>query len=93
MAEVVERAGTSQRTFYEHFDNKEDAIVAALDSGSAYMLAAALPAFRRAPDWQHAVHDTIEAMFAGAPKSRSTRGWAGSRCTRRANGRSTSARW
>jgi hypothetical protein len=28
------------------------------------MLAAALPAFRRAPDWQHAVHDTIEAMFA-----------------------------
>jgi AcrR family transcriptional regulator len=64
VAEVVERAGTSQRTFYEHFANKEDAIVAALDSGSAHMLAAALPAFRRAPDWQHAVHDTIEAMFA-----------------------------
>jgi AcrR family transcriptional regulator len=64
VAEIVERAGTSQRTFYEHFKNKEDAIVAALDSGSAHMLAAALPAFRRAPDWQHAVHDTIEAMFA-----------------------------
>jgi AcrR family transcriptional regulator len=64
VADVVERAGTSQRTFYEHFKNKEDAIVAALDSGSAHMLAAALPAFRRAPDWQHAVHDTIEAMFA-----------------------------
>ena len=55
---------TSQRTFYEHFKNKEDAIVAALDSGSAHMLAAALPAFRRAPDWPHAVHDTQEAMFA-----------------------------
>jgi AcrR family transcriptional regulator len=64
VAEIVERASTSQRTFYEHFDNKEDAIVAALDSGSAHMLAAALPAFRRAPDWAHAVHDTIEAMFA-----------------------------
>jgi AcrR family transcriptional regulator len=63
VAEIVERASTSQRTFYEHFANKEDAIVAALDSGSAHMLAAALPAFRRAPDWQHAVHDTIEAMF------------------------------
>ncbi|HEX6206250.1 MAG TPA: TetR/AcrR family transcriptional regulator [Solirubrobacterales bacterium] len=63
VAEVVERASTSQRTFYEHFKNKEDAIVAALDSGSAHMLAAALPAFRRAPDWKHAVHDTIEAMF------------------------------
>jgi AcrR family transcriptional regulator len=64
VAEIVERASTSQRTFYEHFDNKEDAIVAALDSGSAHMLAAALPAFRRAPDWPHAVHDTQEAMFA-----------------------------
>jgi AcrR family transcriptional regulator len=64
VADVVERAGTSQRTFYEHFKNKEDAIVAALDSGSAHMLAAALPAFRRAPDWKHAVHDTQEAMFA-----------------------------
>jgi AcrR family transcriptional regulator len=63
VAEIVERASTSQRTFYEHFANKEDAIVAALDSGSAHMLAAALPAFRRAPDWAHAVHDTIEAMF------------------------------
>jgi len=64
VAEIVERASTSQRTFYEHFSNKEDAIVAALDSGSAHMLAAALPAFRRAPDWPHAVHDTQEAMFA-----------------------------
>jgi len=64
VAEIVERASTSQRTFYEHFKNKEDAIVAALDSGSAHMLAAALPAFRRAPDWPHAVHDTQEAMFA-----------------------------
>jgi AcrR family transcriptional regulator len=63
VAEVVDRASTSQRTFYEHFKNKEDAIVAALDSGSSHMLAAALPAFRRAPDWKHAVHDTIEAMF------------------------------
>ena len=64
VAEIVARAATSQRTFYEHFKNKEDAIVAALDSGSAHMLAAALPAFRRAPDWKNAVHDTIEAMFA-----------------------------
>jgi len=44
--------------------NKEEAMVAALDSGSAQMLGAALPAFRRASDWQHAVHDTQEAMFS-----------------------------
>jgi AcrR family transcriptional regulator len=63
IAAIVERAKTSQRTFYEHFASKEDAVVAALDSGSARMLAAALPAFRRGRDWQHAVHDTQEAML------------------------------
>ena len=64
VAEIVERARTSQRTFYEHFENREEAMVAALDSGSAQMLGAALPAFRRASDWQHAVRDTQEAMFS-----------------------------
>jgi AcrR family transcriptional regulator len=64
VAEVVDRARTSQRTFYEHFKNKEDATVAALDSGSAQMLAAALPAFRRATDWAHAVRGTQEEMFS-----------------------------
>lgn len=63
VADIVDCAKTSQRTFYEHFGNKEDAMVAALDSGSSQMLAAALPAFRRATDWAHAVRDTQEAMF------------------------------
>jgi AcrR family transcriptional regulator len=63
IADIVQRAKTSQRTFYEHFDGKEDAMVAALDSGSSQMLAAALPAFRRGGSWQQAVHDTQEAML------------------------------
>jgi AcrR family transcriptional regulator len=63
VADIVERAKTSGRTFYEHFDGKEDAMVAALDSGSQKMLAEAMPAFRRAQDWQHAVQATQEAMF------------------------------
>ncbi len=66
VADVVERAATSQRTFYEHFANKEEAMIAALDSGSAQMLATILPAFRRAPDWQDAVRIAYEAMFAFA---------------------------
>ncbi len=64
MAEIVERAATSQRTFYEHFANKEEALLAALDAGSAQWLANTLPAFRRAPDWQHAVRGAYEGMFA-----------------------------
>jgi AcrR family transcriptional regulator len=64
VAEVVGRASTSQRTFYENFSNKEEGLLAALDSGSAQMLATALPAFRRAADWPHAVRGAYEAMFA-----------------------------
>ena len=63
IADIIERAGTSYRAFYELFENKEDAIVAALDVGSLQMLAAALPAFRMAKDWAEAVRATQEAMF------------------------------
>ena len=63
VAEVVERASTSQRTFYEHFANKEEALLAALDSGSSQMLATVLPAFRRAATWEQSVLGAYEAMF------------------------------
>ena len=64
VAEVVERATTSQRTFYEHFANKEEAMLAALDSGSSQMLAAALPAFRRAQaTGRRRCGPTQDAMF------------------------------
>jgi AcrR family transcriptional regulator len=64
VAEIVDRAATSQRTFYENFANKEEALLAALDRGSAQMLANTLPAFRRAQDWQHAVRIAYEEMFS-----------------------------
>jgi AcrR family transcriptional regulator len=64
VAEVVERAGTSQRVFYGHFENKEDAFLAALDSGSAQMLGLVLPAFRRAKSWEESVRAAYEAMFS-----------------------------
>jgi AcrR family transcriptional regulator len=65
VADIIKRAKASRRTFYEHFDTKEDAMVAALDSGSQRMLAEAMPAFRRglAQDWQNAIQATQEAMF------------------------------
>jgi AcrR family transcriptional regulator len=64
VAEVVERAGTSQRVFYGHFENKEDAFLSALDSGSAQMLGLVLPAFRRAKTWEESVRAAYEAMFS-----------------------------
>jgi AcrR family transcriptional regulator len=66
VAEVVERAETSQRVFYGHFANKEEAVLAALDSGSAQMLGSVLPAFRRAKSWETSIRAAYEAMFAFA---------------------------
>ena len=66
VAEVVKRAETSQRVFYGHFESKEEAFLAALDSGSAQMLGSVLPAFRRARSWEESVRAAYEAMFAFA---------------------------
>jgi AcrR family transcriptional regulator len=66
VAEVVKRAGTSQRVFYGHFESKEEAVLAAIDSGSAQMLGSVLPAFRRANSWEESVRAAYEAMFAFA---------------------------
>jgi len=66
VAEVVERAETSQRVFYGHFANKEEAVLAAVDSGSAQMLGSVLPAFRRAKSWESSIRAAYEAMFAFA---------------------------
>jgi AcrR family transcriptional regulator len=38
VADVIERAGVSRRSFYEHFSNKEEAFLAAYDAGVAGML-------------------------------------------------------
>ena len=39
ITDIIERAEMSYRAFYERFESKEDAIVAALDVGSLQMLA------------------------------------------------------
>jgi AcrR family transcriptional regulator len=55
LSEIARRASISLTTFYEHFDGKEEAMRAAVDSGSAQMLAAMLPAFRRTSDWPDSI--------------------------------------
>ncbi|HXV05705.1 MAG TPA: TetR/AcrR family transcriptional regulator [Solirubrobacterales bacterium] len=74
VGDIAKRASISLSTFYEHFEGKQEAMLAALDSGSAQMLAAVLPAFRRAPGWPQAVRGAFEAMFAfGAAEPAYTR--------------------
>ena len=52
VADVIERAGVSRKTFYEHFANKEACFLAAYDAGVDAMLSAIESEIRAAaPDW------------------------------------------
>ena len=52
VADVIERAGVSRKTFYEHFANKEACFLAAYDAGVDTMLGAIEAEIRAAaPDW------------------------------------------
>jgi AcrR family transcriptional regulator len=64
IAEIASRASVSQATFYSHFADKETALLAALDSTGSQMLAVAMPAARRAPDWASGVRAAIGALCA-----------------------------
>ena len=66
VGDIASRASISLSTFYANFPDKEEAMLAAIDSGSAQMLATTLPAFRRADDWPQAVRSAIGSMFAFA---------------------------
>ncbi len=76
IADVAAAASISQTTFYEHFDGKEGALRAALDSSGAQMIAAVMPAVRRTEDWRVAVRigfEEICAFFAAEPAFASLR--------------------
>jgi AcrR family transcriptional regulator len=60
--QVAAETGISNATFYQHFENKEDALLAALDMSGAQLIAATVPAARRAGDWPEAVNRAIKEM-------------------------------
>ncbi|HYJ00367.1 MAG TPA: helix-turn-helix domain-containing protein [Thermoleophilaceae bacterium] len=61
--DVAERAATSFSTFYSHFRTKEEAFMAAYDTGLAQTYAATLPPYQRAPDWPHAIRAALEGFL------------------------------
>jgi AcrR family transcriptional regulator len=64
VGDIAARASISLSTFYSLFADKEEAMLAAVDSGSAQMLATTLPAFRRYSDWPQQVRGAFGSMFA-----------------------------
>ena len=70
IADIAAAASISQGTFYEYFRDKADALSAALDASGAQMLAATLPAAKRAEDWPQAVRIAMGGIcgfFAAEP--------------------------
>jgi TetR/AcrR family transcriptional regulator len=62
--DIAARAAISLSTFYEHFADKHDAVLAALEMSGAQITALAVPAARRAGDWQEGVRALYEAICA-----------------------------
>ena len=69
--DIARAASISLSTFYAHFADKRDAMLAALEMGGAQLMALAVPAARRASGWQEgvrALYEAICAYFAAEPE-------------------------
>jgi len=64
VADVIERAGVSRKTFYEQFTNKDDCFLAAYDASVDDLLATIDDALEPlAPDWLAAHHAAVNAYL------------------------------
>jgi AcrR family transcriptional regulator len=66
VAEIVRRARTSRRTFYEHFSDKEACFVALLTDANAQMIRQIYAAVDQAAPWTSQVRQAVEAWIASA---------------------------
>lgn len=63
IVEIAERAAASLSTFYGNFENKLEALLAALDREREQSLTAAWAAVEAAPDWEHGIRAGVDAVF------------------------------
>ena len=66
VADIVRRARTSRRTFYEHFDSREACFVALLTDANAEQVRQISAAVDTNAPWRNQVRQAIEAWIAGA---------------------------
>jgi AcrR family transcriptional regulator len=62
--DVAAEAAISLSTFYEHFVDKRDAVLATVEMSGAQITSLAVPAARRAPGWEEGVRALYEAICA-----------------------------
>lgn len=66
VADVIARAGVSRKTFYEHFANKEDCLLATYDYIAAEGIRRIESAYGEAGTWLGRVEAAIRALFDSA---------------------------
>ncbi len=71
VADIVRRARTSRRTFYEHFDSREACFVALLTDANAEQVRQISAAVDASAPWRHQVRQAIEAWISSG-ESRSS---------------------
>jgi AcrR family transcriptional regulator len=71
--DVIDRAGVSRPTFYEHFSNKEDCFLAAFDSSATRLRKKVEAAVRKGGDvWRDRVRFGLEALLKFAVREPDT---------------------
>lgn len=69
VADILERAGMSNKTFYELFDNKEDCVLATFDACAAALGAELQPAWFSAGAWRERLGGAIAAALGFAAEA------------------------
>jgi len=64
IAEITKRAGTSKRTFYEHFTDKQDCYLAAYERAVEYILSQMAAAMPTSSDWQELCRGALRQYLA-----------------------------
>jgi AcrR family transcriptional regulator len=60
---VVARAGTSRKTFYDLFENRDDCLLAVLEDALAQITAVVAPAYQRESDWMGAIRAALVSLL------------------------------
>lgn len=64
VADVAAKARISKRTFYEHFDNKQQCLLALCEHTSDHILAVILQVYAPDKPWDQLVHEVTNAYLA-----------------------------
>jgi AcrR family transcriptional regulator len=63
VAHVVERSGVSRRTFYEHFEDREDCLLAAFEHALALASQRVAPAYESGKGWREGMRAGLRAFL------------------------------